>query len=97
MKPVEFLASAEQEMRESAQYYETRVPGLGKEFLNQIERATDRIAEYPEAGVRIRGETRRRMLRRFPFGLLYRIEEEQIVVTAIMHLHRKPGYWEDRV
>ncbi len=73
------------------------LPGLGEEFLNEIERATDRMAVYPEAGVRIRGETRRRMLRRFPFGLLYRIEEEQIVVTAVMHLHRKPGYWEDRV
>jgi len=36
------------------------------------------------------------MVRRFPFGILYRIEPEQIVVVAVMHLRRRPGYWRDR-
>ena len=97
MKPVVFLAPAEQEMRESAQFYETRLPGLGMEFLNEVEKAAARIAEHPNAGTQLRGQIRRRMLRRFPFGLLYRIEEEEIVITVVMHLHRRPGYWEDRV
>ena len=40
---------------------------------------------------------RRRMLNRFPYGLLYAVEADRIIVVAVMHLHRRPGYWKDRL
>ena len=45
----------------------------------------------------IEAELRRRLVRRFPFGILYRIEPEEIVIVAVAHLRRKPGYWRERI
>jgi len=44
----------------------------------------------------LRGGFRRRLLRRFPYGILYKEEESQIVIVAVMHLRRRPGYWRNR-
>jgi plasmid stabilization system protein ParE len=95
-RPV-FLAPAEEEMLEAARYYERQAPGLGEDFLAEVRRAVDRIAENPQAGSIVRGEMRRRLVQRFPFGILYRVDPQEIVIIAVMHLRRRPGYWADRV
>lgn len=83
-------------MVEAARFYEQRRAGLGFDFLAEVERSIARMREYPEAGRPIRGGTRRRLLRRFPYGLLYRLDADEIVIVAVMHLRRRPDYWRNR-
>jgi toxin ParE1/3/4 len=96
MRKVVFLAPADDEMRAAAVYYEDQAAGLGAAFLDEVERCVDRIAQHPQAGRVLRGHTRRRLVRRFPFGVLYRADGDEIIVVAVMHLRREPGYWHDR-
>jgi plasmid stabilization system protein ParE len=58
--------------------------------------AFDRIAEAPEQGPEIEPGIRRMLLQRFPYGLLYAVEPERILVLTVMHLRRCPGYWRGR-
>ena len=96
MKPVIFLRPAEAEMHDAAQYYELQAPGLGMDFLARIEAAVQDIGRNPELWPIIQANTRRRLINRFPFALLYRVDPDQIVIQAIMHLHRRPDYWLNR-
>jgi len=97
MKKIIFLHQAEQEMNEAAIFYDTHSQGLGREFLSAIKKGTDDIAHKPTAYPIQRNGIRRRLVRRFPYGILYCEEEEQIVIIAVMHLHRAPDYWRHRV
>ncbi len=83
-------------MIEAARYYEARRLGLGKSFLDQVEIAEKQILEAPERFSPIGGRFRRFRLRRFPYGIVYAVEEDGIFVAAVMHLRRRPGYWEGR-
>ena len=97
MTCIGFLVPAEEEMLEAAQYYESQTRGLGHEFLVGVQRTVARIIENPRLGQIVRGDTRRRLMSKFPFGILYRIDPQEIVIIAVMHLRRRPGYWADRV
>ncbi|MGR3292459.1 MAG: type II toxin-antitoxin system RelE/ParE family toxin [Candidatus Scalindua sp.] len=97
MKPVIFLPQAEQEMIEAAKYYESQTAGLGTDYLSEIERAVATIAESPKMWPIVEAKLRRRLVRRFPFGILYFIDSNEIVVVAVAHLSRKPGYWRERI
>jgi len=96
MKPVVFLPDAEEEMLQAAVYYESQSSGLGIDYLSKVERAVQAIEESPMTWPIVEGELRRRLVRRFPFGILYRIDPEEIVIVAVAHLRRKPGYWRER-
>ncbi len=87
---------AKVELNEAAQYYERDSPGLGAAFVTEVERCTAAILEHPEASPIVTGAIRRRLLRQFPYGLLYRIRPEQIRILAVMNLKRRPGYWVGR-
>jgi toxin ParE1/3/4 len=97
MTRIVFLAPAEEEMLEAAQYYESQTRGLGHEFLVEVQRTVARIIENPRLGQIVREAIRRRLMPKFPFGILYRIDPNEIVIIAVMHLRRRPGYWADRV
>jgi len=97
MKPVIFLPEADKEMYEAARYYEFQASGLGMDYLSEVERAVASIAESPMAWPKIEGELRRRLVQRFPFGILYYIESEETVIVAVSHLRRRPGYWQNRI
>lgn len=97
MKPVVFLPDAEQEMLQAAVYYESQSSGLGIDYLSEVERDVQAIKESPMTWPIVEGELRRRLVRRFPFGILYRIDPEEIVIIAVAHLRRKPGYWRERI
>ena len=87
---------AERELNEAAQYYELERPGLGSAFLNEVQRCLRSISENPEAGRAVAGQIRRRVLRRFPYGLLYTLRPDTIRILAIMNLKRRPAYWAGR-
>lgn len=93
MKPVRMLLPAELEMLDAAAYYELRVPGLGDTFLDKIDSALVDIAEHPQQWPVIQPHIRRRLIYRFPYGLLYRVDPTEILVLAVAHLHRRPSYW----
>jgi len=92
-----FLTPAEEEMTEAAVFYETASIGLGEEFLSDIQRGINRLREYPQSGPILTGDLRISLLSRFPFSLIYSIETNAILVIAIAHQSRRPGYWQDRV
>jgi plasmid stabilization system protein ParE len=97
MKPVRFIRPAELELLEAARYYELQSPGLGQTFLDKIDSAVAAVSAHPKSWPVVRGKIRRRLVHRFPYGLLYREDAKEIVVLATMHLHRHPDYWLDRL
>ncbi|MGH7303117.1 MAG: type II toxin-antitoxin system RelE/ParE family toxin [Candidatus Rokuibacteriota bacterium] len=92
----EFHRLAEHELNEATQYYDLEDPGLGAAFLEEVDRCLESLQAHPEAGVILRGEVRRRFLRRFPYALLYRIKPSGIRILAVMNLKRRPTYWVGR-
>ena len=97
MDKVVFDPLARQELRDAVKFYEKHQKGLGQKFLSAVESATDIIAQFPLLYPILREPFRRCLIRKFPFGIVYSVEEETIYVIAVMHLKRKPGYWLDRI
>lgn len=93
MKIVGFHKDAETEMNKAATWYESQQPDLGKRFLAAVQDAVNRIAVNPRLYPVIEGDVRRCVTRTFPFGILYREQTERVIVVAVMHLRREPGYW----
>jgi len=93
---VSFHDLANLELNEAAQYYESESPGLGQAFITAVERCTDEIIQYPEAGLVVRGSIRRRLIRRFPYAVLYRVKPTEVRILAVMNLKRRPAYWVGR-
>ena len=94
---VRFLLPAEEEMIEAAIYYEMQVEGLGKNFLDIIEGAVAETAENLEIWPEIEQGIQRRLIRRFPYSILYIVYENELVIIAIMHQKQKPRYWIGRL
>ena len=88
---------ARQEASTAVAYYAGISRDLGIGFLAELENSIERILGMPEAWAKHIGNTRRFLLHRFPYGIIYQIEPEQIQIVAVMHLHRKPGYWMARM
>ena len=93
MDHLEFHRLAEHELNEAAQYYDLEEPGLGAVFLDEVDRCLESIQAQPEAGVVLLGDVRLRLLRRFPYALLYKIKPNGIRILAVMNLRRRPTYW----
>lgn len=90
-----FSKLATQELEDATEYYELEQPGLGRRFKQEVKKAALRISEYPEAWSIEHGEIRKCLLHRFPYKLLYSIEEDHAFIIAVAHLHRRPDYWID--
>lgn len=80
-------------MFDAARYYELQAPGLGQDFLNKVESALQDLIHSPERWPVVQEDIRRRMIRRFPYSLLYRIDPGEVVILAVMHQKRHPSYW----
>ena len=87
---------AEEEIRSTAFYYESIRAGRGDIFLQGLSEALEQVKRHPLAWATFEDEYRRYLMPHFPYGIIYRIEEDFIYVLAVMNLHRKPGYWLDR-
>lgn len=96
MMRVIFTRIATQELEDAVRFYELEYAGLGRSFKEEVKKAALRVAEYPKAWSIERGEVRKCLLHRFPYKLLYSVEEDHILVIAIAHQHRKPDYWVGR-
>jgi plasmid stabilization system protein ParE len=93
---VVFSAYAKQELDDVVRYLELEFEGLGKRFKAEVKKAVKRIAEHPEAWSVERGDVRKCLLHKFPYKLLYAVEEDHIFIIAVAHQHRKPDYWIER-
>jgi plasmid stabilization system protein ParE len=92
-----FLPEARHEVIESAQYYESRLPGLGLRFKNEIVRVCVRIVKDPLLWRERKGGYRRVNCPNFPYYVAYLIREETVVIVAVAHGHRLPEYWKARI
>jgi toxin ParE2 len=95
MKP-SFVEAAERELAEATARYDRKRAGLGDEFAEAVEEAVRRILDFPEAWGKLSRGARCCPLKRFPYGIVYQVHGQEIRVVAVMHPHRKPGYWEER-
>ena len=91
-----FHPEAEADLFGAADWYEAQEPGLGRSFALEVTSALLRILDFPDAWPGLDGEIRRCLVHRFPFGILYVVEQNDVFVLAVMHLHREPGHWKDR-
>lgn len=84
------------EIKASYQWYQKQAEGLGDDFLHELELACQTIVEFPATWPRLGKNYRRFLLSRFPFSVVYRVQNSTIFVVAVMHNSRKPGYWKTR-
>lgn len=94
---IRFLRAARAEFRQATRHYESQRQGLGEEFADEIQATIDRIARQPESGHQISRNARRCLVRRFPYGVVYQVHPDHVLVVSITHLHRDPDHWKDRI
>jgi hypothetical protein len=97
MKPLRVRPEAEIDAFEVALWYESERNGLGSEFLDEVREVFGHIEELPLRFPIVSEGIRRAMLRRFPFGVFFAVDDERSTIIAVMHLHRDPGSWERRL
>jgi len=87
---------AREELDDAIDYYDRIDPQLGDDFLQEIEDSISRILRFPRAWTKLRGSIRRGRTHRFPYNLVYELENDHVFILAVMHSSRKPNYWADR-
>lgn len=96
MIPYTFHPDADAELEEAALFYESRMAGLGRSFAAEVERTIALLREYPDAGSAVGPKRRRVLVARFPYSIVYRQDSDAIVIVAVAHQRRRPGYWRRR-
>jgi len=91
-----FHPEAEAEFREAIEYYEDRESGLGYDFSIEVFAAIQNIIRYPISWPVLEENVRRCLVSRFPYGIVYSIEQGEIFILAVMHLRRHPDSWKNR-
>jgi toxin ParE1/3/4 len=84
---------AERDLVEAYKWYEEKIPGLGTDFLAVIDRALESIQANPARFPVTYRNVRRALMRRFPYGIFYFLEGENIIVLAVLHTARNPAKW----
>lgn len=97
MLPVRLRPAALQELTEAWSWYEAKREGLGDEFRACLDAGIAEIGRSPFGCRQVRGEARRKVVRRFPYVLIYLAETEHVEVIAVFHTSRDPAVWHDRV
>jgi toxin ParE1/3/4 len=91
---ISIAAEAERELIEGARYYSRQASAeLGLVFVAEFERATDVLRSQPGLGAKWQHDSRRMPLRRFPYSIIYLLQQNEIRILAVAHQRRKPGYW----
>ncbi len=96
MKKYRILTPARQELINSIEYYNSKKEGLGYTLLLNFEEAIDRVRDNPKAWPLVSKNTRRCLLKNFPYGIIYHINDCMEII-AFMNLRKKPGYWANRL
>ena len=92
-----FRQAAKSEFEDAAAWYDERRPGLGEEFIFEIEEAVTKAAAAPQRYPVVFGDVRRTVARRFPFSVYFRVRKDALVVLAVFHGRRDPAVWQRRV
>ena len=91
-----FHEAADAELSEALAYYDDKAFGLGDRFLSDVKAATKYLEQFPEMAPLIEQGVRAKTLVRFPYSLMYVVEEHELYIVALAHQARRPGYWADR-
>ena len=94
---VTVLAPALQEIIAALEYYEGQASGLARSLDADLSRSLDFIKGNPHLGSPFQSETRRVVLHRFPYIVVYKALKDEILVVAFAHQKQRPGYWRDRM
>ncbi|MBI4477746.1 MAG: type II toxin-antitoxin system RelE/ParE family toxin [Acidobacteria bacterium] len=96
-RELEYLDEAVDEAEAAARWYAERSAAAAVAFSDEIDAAEAAILQLPEAWPRFEHGTRRYLLRRFPYSIVYRVEPNRVLIVAVAHGHRRPGYWKSRM
>jgi hypothetical protein len=92
-----FHPEAKEEFFKAISYFEECQKGLGLSFSKEIFSTMQRIIHFPSAWSKFSKNTRRCLTNRFPYGVIYQIKGEEVIIIAVMQLNREPGYWGKRI
>jgi toxin ParE1/3/4 len=93
---VRLLAGAEADFTEAAAFFENELHGLGARFTDSVQRSLSRLADHPLVGTPLGAAYRKLRVHGFPYNVIYRVEADAVLVVAVAHHRRKPGYWRSR-
>jgi plasmid stabilization system protein ParE len=96
-RELEYLEEALEDAEAAARWYAERSASAAAGFSDEIDLAESAIAQFPEAWPTFEHGTRRYLLRRYPFSLVYQVQDNRILIIAVAHGHRRPGYWKSRL
>jgi plasmid stabilization system protein ParE len=97
LKQLIIQLQATQEADEAAKWYEDQFPGLGIEFLLELDAALGRVINNPDIYQPVYEDARRVLVRRFPYAAYFLAEADTVRVIAILHQSRNPGAWQSRL
>lgn len=97
LRELEYLDEALEEAESAARWYAERSASAAAGFADEIDAAIAAIEQHPDAWPAYDHGTRHFLLRRFPFSVVYRLEPARILIVAVAHGHRRPGYWRSRL
>lgn len=97
MKTLRFLPAAAEELLHEVEYYSAARQGTGIRFQAAVESVLDRACRHPLGGAPSAQSTRTVLVKGFPFSIVYRVTETELLVVAIAPHRRRPGYWQTRL
>ncbi len=95
-RPVRVSEAAQEEIRQAELWYWEQSEAAALSFDQEIQQSLSRLREFPGIGPK-NDNTRRWLMFRFPYAIIYRIEEDHILIVALAHQAQKPGYWHSRL
>lgn len=94
---IRFFEDAAEEIEHERRWYRERSESAEASFLRELDHAIEVVAEAPQRWPRYLAGTRRYVFRRFPFSLIYFVEDGVVVIVAIANGQKRPGYWRNRL
>lgn len=94
---ISFHKDAAKELNQTVSFYNEKSTETAENFVLEVRQALHRIEHFPKAWPLLKSGVRRILLNRYPYALLYSLENESAFIWAVMHLHRNPVYWTDRL
>ena len=96
-RPIVFRPEVEAELAEAVDWYEMRGQGLGAELLRSLDAVIAQVQRRPTLYPIVFGSARRAVLRRFPYSVIYIVQDDEILIAACIHSKRDPIRWQKRI
>ena len=94
---LKLLTAAKTDVAGAIAYYNSEEPGLGSEFASEVRKTIERTLQFPKAWASVSKHVHRCQVNRFPYGVFYSLEQDVVVVIAILHNRREPRAWQTRL